>query len=225
MIPALAGTSVHRLMKLAAHGAFIVLATGVPTEGTPQAPKQSDTWVNPGVSVGASTDPTKFVNTTDAGFIGVLERLSVGFVDDKQEWLFTTMTFRVTEVVFSKLSIRPGDRIEVITRGGWYEEKDGKRVPTRPADITEGLQRGGEYFVPVTLEQRPGTAWTGKTGLSSLDALLRLENGELSPVQRHSKWPAGILSHAHVATNLPGPSPTRRTLFLATLRSAAQSRR
>jgi hypothetical protein len=100
MIPALVGTSVHRLLKLAANGALIVLATWVPTEGTQEAPKQTDIWVNPGVSVGASTDPTTFVNTTDAGFIGVLERLSVGFVDDKQEWLFTTMTFRVTEVVF-----------------------------------------------------------------------------------------------------------------------------
>ena len=68
----------------------------------------------------------------------------------------------VTEVVFSKLSIRPGDRIEVITHGGWYEEKGGQRVPTRLADIAEGLQRGGEYFVPITHEQRSGTAWRGK---------------------------------------------------------------
>ena len=224
MIPALAGTSVQRLMKLAANCALIVLATWVPTEGTQGAPKQTDIWVNPGVSVEAPTDPAKFVNTTDAGFIGVLERLSVAFLDDKQQWLFTTMTFRVTEVVFSKLAIRPGDRIEVITHGGWYAEKGGKRVPTRLADIAEGLQRGGEYFVPVTLEQRPGTAWTGKNVLRN-GALLRLENEDLAPVQRHSKWPAGILSHAQVATSLPGPSPTRRTLFLATLRSAAQGRR
>ena len=54
MIPcaALAGTSVYRLMKLSANAALIVLATWVPTEGTQQAPKQLDVWVNPGVSVG-----------------------------------------------------------------------------------------------------------------------------------------------------------------------------
>ena len=210
-------------MKL--NAALMVLATLVAGDGTQLAPKQTEIWVNPGVSVGASGDPAQFVNTTDAAFIGVLEDVSAGFLDDKQQWLFTTMTFRVTDVVFSKLSIRPGDRIDVITPGGWYEEKGGKRVPTRPADIAEGLQRGGEYFVPITHEQRPGTAWTGKNGLSSAGALLRLENDDLVPVQRHSKWLAAILSHAKAAADLAAPSPTRRTVFLATLRSAAQGRR
>jgi hypothetical protein len=225
MTPALTGASVHRLLKLAANAALMMLTTWVPSEGTQQAPQQTDVWVNPGVGAGAPKDPTQFVNTTDAGFVGVLEGLSVGFLDDKQRWLFTTMTFRVSEVVFSKLSIRPGDRIDVITLGGRYEETGGKRAPTRPADIAEGLQRGGEYFVPITHEQRSSTAWAGRNVLSSADALLRLENGDLAPVQRHSKWPAAILSHAPVATSLPEPSPTRRTLFLATLRSAAQGGR
>lgn len=225
MISHSATTSFHRFMKSAAHAALIVLATGVPSEGAQQAPKQLDIWFNPGVGVGAPRDPTKFVTTTDAGFVGVLERLSVGFVGDTQQWLFTTMTFRVTEVVFSKLSIRPGDRIDVITLGGWYEETGGKRTPTRPADISEGLQRSGEYFVPITHEQRPGTAWSGKNVLSSVDALLRLENGDLAPVDRHSKWPTAILSHALVTTTVPEPASTRRSLFLAILRSAAQGKR
>ena len=218
-------------MKVVALAAVMVLAIWSSSERTvqapDQAPKQTEIWFNPGVGPGAPRDPTKFVSTTDAGFVGVLERLSVGFLDDKQQWLFTTMTFRVTEVVFSKLSIRDGDRIEVITSGGWYVETGGKRVPTRPADMTEGLQRGGEYFVPYSTEQRPGTAWTGTNVLAAPDALVHLQNGDVAPVDRTSKWPAAILSRAHIPSpsNTSGPSPTRRSLFLETLRSAAQARR
>jgi hypothetical protein len=206
--------------------AVMVLATSSSSERTVQAPqqavKQTEIWFNPGVGPGAPGDPTKFVNSTDAGFVGILEHVSVGFLDDKQEWLFTTMTFRVTETIFSRLPIRSGDRIDVITAGGWYEEAGGKRVATRPE---LELQRGGEYFIPFSTERRPGTAWTEKNVLAARDALVHLENGELAPVQRHSKWPAAILFHAQSAAHLTGPSPTRRTLFLTILRSAAQDRR
>jgi hypothetical protein len=213
-------------MNVVALAAVMVLTTWSSSDrivqAPTQAPKQTEIWVNPGVGPGAPRDPTRFVNTTDAGFVGVLERLSVEFLDDKQHWLFTTMTFRVTEVVFSKLSIRVGDRIEVITRGGWYEERGGKRVPTRP-DLE--LRSGGEYFVPFSTERRPGTAWTGKNVLAAVGALVHFQNDDVAPVERSSEWPAAILSRAHIPSDTSGPSPTRRSLFLATLRSAAQDRR
>jgi hypothetical protein len=213
-------------MKVVALAAVMVLAAWTTSHRAVQAPrqppKQTEIWFNPGVGPGPPADPIKFVNSTDAGFAGVLERVSVAFLDDKQEWLFTTMTFRVTETVFSRLTIRSGDRIDVITAGGWYEEAGGRRLATRP-DLE--LQRGGEYFVPFSTERRPGTAWTGKNVLAATDALVYLQNGDVAPVERGSKWPAAILSRAQIRANTSGSSPTRRNLFLATLRSAAQDRR
>src|SRR5687768_3649499 len=168
-------------MNVVALAAVMVLTTWSSShrivQAPTQAPKQTEIWFNPGVGPGAPRDPTKFVNSTDAGFVGVLERVSVGFLDDKQEWLFTTMTFRVTETVFSRVAIRSGDRIDVITAGGWYEEAGGKRVPTRPE---LELQSGGEYFIPFSTERRPGTAWTGKNVLAAPGALVHLQNDDVA---------------------------------------------
>src|SRR5438874_1408470 len=125
-------TSIALCGLLVLYGGFIEAQQG-----------QQDTWVNTGVGPGAPTDVQKFARNTDAAFIGVLDQVSVSFVDDKQEWLFTSLRFRVSEWLYNRVRRDgDGDVVDVLTLGGSFSERGGQRIAKRPDKIADYLRIG-----------------------------------------------------------------------------------
>lgn len=220
------GTSrqLTRGVRLLAFGLAIAIALGTALARAQAVQNTPEQWYNPGIGPGAPRGLAAFAAKTDAAFVGLLQKVSVEFVDEKQEWLFTILMFKPTEWIKPSTHLAAGS-IEVLTLGGTYVVTNGHRVARRPAELAEGLQIGAEYFVPVDFEERPQTAWTGRYVLLGIDAFCRLDKSDVIPVLGRSTWPAAILEQSPKTLSAPSQFPSRRELFLATLRAAVAAKR
>jgi hypothetical protein len=185
---------------------------------------QQDTWVNGGIGPGSQTDVQKFVRNTDAAFVGVLEEVSVKFLDDKQEWLFTSLRFRVSEWLYNNVK-RDSDIVDVLTFGGSFSEREGQRVAKHPNEIADHVRVGAEYFVPVKYANDVTRAWNGRPLVAGLDALTELRDGQVLAVQPHSRWAEQILARTSTTQPTPGLAASDRLRLLTSIKSAGNAKR
>jgi hypothetical protein len=183
---------------------------------------QDETWVNPGVGPGAPTDLPTFVRSTDAGFVGVLEQVSVSFIDREQQWLFTSMRFRVSEWLYNGKPT--ASVVDVLTIGGSFVQGGGQRTAKHPSDIADHLRKGSEYFVPIRYAKDASRPWYGSPMLAAVDALTELRDGRVLTVLPHARWAENVLAHTPTAQRAPGAPDSDRERFIAAMRAAGAAK-
>ena len=187
--------------------------------------KPLEHWVNSGVTVEPPTNLAGFTEKFDGAIVGVLERISMTFLNEADpNTLHTVLTLRVNEWMFGDERLRKANRVEIFVQGGWFVEVDGKRTPNRPVEYADTLTVGAEYFIPLERGDKFGKERTGRL-VGDLTVMSRLENGDVSPVIPHVRWPSEVIANARTASATPGPTPSARQVFLATLRAARRDTR
>ena len=206
-----------KIMRLSLTSCVLLVLLGgfVEAQRDPQ-----ETWVNPGVGPGATSDIQVFVQKTDAAFVGVLEDVSVNFVDDRHGALFTTLRFLVSDWLYNKAKHNESV-VDLLVYGGTFTERGGQRFPKRPAEIAEHLTIGTEYFVPIKYANAAVPAVKDRPLLAATDVVTELRaDGHVATVQPHSRWAEGILAKAQTMQPVPGTPSDDRTRFIAAIRSA-----
>jgi hypothetical protein len=187
--------------------------------------KPQEHWVNSGVTVEPPTNLTSFTKKFDGAIVGVLEKVSMAFLNEADpNTLHTVLTLRVNEWMFGDELLRKANRVEIFVQGGTFVEVNGKRTPTRPVQYADTLTIGAEYFIPLERGDKFGKERTGRL-VGDLTVMSRLANGDVSPVIRHVRWPSQVIATARAAAAVPGPTAASRDVFLSALRAAGKEKR
>ena len=182
-------------------------------------------WVNSGVAVEPPTNLARFTKKYNGAIVGVLERVSMAFLNEADpNTLHTVLTLRVNEWMFGDKLLRKANRVEIFVQGGTFVEVNGKPTPKRPVEYADTLTVGAEYFIPLERGDKFGKERTGRL-VGGLTVMSRLENGDVSPVIRHVRWPSEVIATARTAAAVPGPTAAPRDVFLSALRAAGREKK
>ena len=211
--------TVRHVLDLIAHADTVLEVQQRPTEKRSYASASEEVSVDVGLSAPSTTNLSQFLANTDLAFVGVLEQVSVEFVDAAREDLRTRMAFRPTEVLKGSSHVAPGSTIVVWVRGGSYVNAGTARTPIGIAEVARSLRIGTTCFVPARRFAKPGSALNGQYWLDALDALARLEDGRVLPAAAAagSTWIRSAVSQGQLLS--PGAND-EATLFLNALRRA-----